>query len=77
MGIPALTINYVTTSATNATNKIGGWIKPLRGFVELNVDAYFDQDLLMGTTRALLRDDRGNSLLVEIRRLIGVMMPDN
>ena len=34
-------------------------ILPPRGYVKLNMDASFDLDLLKGTARAIIRDDRG------------------
>ena len=59
MGARAITTNYVIAQSPRATNKREGWTRPPRGFVKLNVDASFDQDMLRGTTGAVLRDDKG------------------
>ncbi|XBJ13296.1 hypothetical protein VPH35_017677 [Triticum aestivum] len=59
MGIIALTYNFVNASSSKASMKKGGWHCPPRGFVKLNVDASFDQDMLKGTMGAVLRDDKG------------------
>uniref|UniRef100_A0A453BAC5 RNase H type-1 domain-containing protein n=1 Tax=Aegilops tauschii subsp. strangulata TaxID=200361 RepID=A0A453BAC5_AEGTS len=40
-----------------------GWSRPPMGFVKLNVDAYFDHDLLRGTAGAVLRDDKGKFIV--------------
>ena len=60
MGIQAITANYVIASSLKVTMKRGGWIKPPKGFVKLNVDAHFDHDLCRGTAGAVLRDDKGH-----------------
>jgi hypothetical protein len=54
-----LTVNYSSAIAPKAKRKQGGWELPPRGYVNLNVDTYFDQDLLKGTAGAIIRDDRG------------------
>ena len=59
MGIIALTYNFVNASSSKASMKKGGWHCPPRGFVKLNVDASFEQDMLKGTMGAVLRDDKG------------------
>ena len=59
MGIIALRYNFVNASSSKASMKKGGWHCPPRGFVKLNVDASFDYDMLKGTMRAVLRDDKG------------------
>ena len=59
MGIIALTYNFVNASSSKVSMKKGGWLCLPRGFVKLNVDASFDQDMLKGTTGAVLRDDKG------------------
>ena len=59
MGARAITTNYVNVQSSRATNRIEGWMRPPLGFVKLNVDASFDQDMLRSTTGAVLRDDKG------------------
>lgn len=59
MGIRAITENYVIASFSNATSKRRGWLRPPKGFVKLNVDASFDQDLLRGTSGTVIRNDEG------------------
>ena len=61
MGARAITTNYVI--AQSSTNKIEGWTRPPLGFVKLNVDASFDQDMLRGTAGAVLRDDKGRFIV--------------
>ena len=59
LGIIALTYNFVNASSSKASMKKGGWHCPPRGFMKLNVDACFNQDMLKGTMGAVLRDDKG------------------
>ena len=63
MGARAITTNYVIAQSSKATNKIEGWTRPPLGFVKLNVDASFDQDMLRGTAGAVLRDDKGRFIV--------------
>lgn len=60
MGIHALMTNYAIASTPNATMKREGWIRPPVGFVKLNVDDFFNQDLLRGTAGAVLRGAKRN-----------------
>ncbi|KAI4966590.1 hypothetical protein ZWY2020_038009 [Hordeum vulgare] len=59
MGILALTTIFVNVSSPKASMRREVWSYPPRGFVELNVDASFDHDLLRGTTGTVLRDGKG------------------
>ena len=63
MGTRAITTNYVIAQSSKATNKIEGWTRPPLGFVKLNVDASFDQDMLRGTAGAVLRDAKGRFIV--------------
>lgn len=58
--VKALTANFVSSFNPKATIKVEGWLKPPPGFVKLNVDAAFNQDLLLGAAGAVLRDPSGN-----------------
>ena len=58
MGIRAIAANFVNAFSRNAVSKRGARTRPPMGFVKLNVDAYFDHDLLKGTAGAVLRDDK-------------------
>ena len=63
MGARAIAANYVKANSPKAIRKKGGWLRPPMGFVKLNVDASFDHDLLRGTARAVLRDDKGRFIV--------------
>ena len=47
-----------------ATTKKDGWLKLLAGFVKLNLDANFDQDLIKGASRLVCCDSSSNFLAV-------------
>ena len=59
MGILALTTYFVTASSPKASMKRVVGLALEWAFVELNVDASLDHDLLRGTMGAVLRDDKG------------------
>ena len=58
--VRVLTANYTSAAAPKAKRKTGGWELLPRGHVKLDVDASFDDDLLVGTAGAIIRDDKGN-----------------
>ena len=74
MGILALTNFFVNASSPEASMKKVVWSCPPRGFVKLNVDAYFDHDLLRGSMGAVIRDDKGRFITGGNRKLISARM---
>ena len=66
MGIHALTADNVIASSPNDTIKRGGWICPPVGFIKLNADSSFDQDLLRGIVGAVMREDKGKFVVGEL-----------
>ena len=58
-----LTANYTAAAAPKAKRKTGGWELLPRGHVKLDVGASFDDDLLVGTAGAIIRDDKGNFII--------------
>ena len=60
MGIQVITANYVNAHSPNTTRRNGGWSRPPKGFVKLNVDAH---GLLRGTIGVVIRDDKGKFIV--------------
>lgn len=59
LAIRGLSANFTIACAHNAKIHSSGWEKPPKGYVKLNVDAGFDQDLLQGSVGAIVRDQNG------------------
>lgn len=60
MDVRSLASNFAIANSPKANIKCGGWTKPIKGHVKLNVDASFDPDSFQGAVGAVLRDDKGN-----------------
>jgi ribonuclease HI len=67
--IDAIYSNFYAANTPKAKPKRGGWLKPLKDYVKINVDASFDADQLMGTTGAVIRDCNGNFIAANNTKL--------
>ena len=63
-----LTANFVIASSPKASMKRVVGLALEWAFVELNVDASLDHDLLRGTMGAVLRDNKGKLIVGGMRR---------
>ncbi|KAI4974372.1 hypothetical protein ZWY2020_047652 [Hordeum vulgare] len=64
LAIRGLSANFSIACAHTAKIRTGGWNKPPKGHVKLNIDAGFDQDLLQGSVGAIIRDQKGQFIAV-------------
>lgn len=75
VGIYVKMTNYVMAHYPKATTKKQGWTQPPMRFVQLNVDASFDHDLLRDLAGVVLRDASGKFIVGVTGKLIGVVTP--
>ena len=59
LAVRGLAANFSIACSPNAKLRSGIWEKPSKGYMKLNVDAGFDQDLLEGSVGAIIRDQSG------------------
>ncbi|KAE8786703.1 hypothetical protein D1007_39394 [Hordeum vulgare] len=69
LAICGLSANFRITCAPTAKPRTRGWDKPPKGYVKLNVDAGFDQDLLQGSVGAIIRDQNGQFIAAVNERI--------
>ncbi|KAI4999787.1 hypothetical protein ZWY2020_004376 [Hordeum vulgare] len=69
LAIRGLLANFSIACAHIAKIRTGGWNKQPKGYMKLNVDAGFDQDLLQGSVGAIIRDQNGQFIAAANERI--------
>ena len=67
--VRSLAENFIVANSPRPRVHLGGWMRPRTGYVKLNVDASFDQDLLEGSAGAVIRDHKGKFIAAANEKL--------
>ena len=72
LAVRGLAANFSIACSPNAKLRSGIWEKPSKGYMKLNIDAGFDQDILERSVGAIIHDQSGQ--LIAPNEKIGIVV---